>query len=77
MRKKVATTLEAGLYARAKERARLEGRTFNALLEQALRNYLEAGTRARSVVRESAGVLRVPVEFVMEVVEADLYGEAD
>lgn len=77
MRKKVATTLDAALYERAKQRARREGRPFNALLEQALRQYLETKGRRRSVARESAGVLRVPFDVVSEAVAADLYGDTD
>lgn len=77
MRKKIATTLDATLYETAKERARREGRPFNALLEQALRHYLETSGRRQSVVRESAGALRVPYDVVREAVEADLYGDAD
>lgn len=77
MRKKVATTMDASLYERAKEQARKEGRPLNDLLEQALRRYLEAAGRTRSVVRETAGAFNVPAEFVMEIAEADLYGDLE
>lgn len=77
MWKKIATTLDGALYRRAREQARREGRPFNALLEQAVRQYLETSDRRRSVVRESAGVMRVPFSVVQEALEADLYGETD
>jgi len=77
VRRKIATTLDDALYRRAQEHARREGRPFNALLEQALRQYLATSGRRRSVVRESAGVMRVPFSVVREALEADLYGEAD
>ncbi len=77
MRRKVATTMDARLYERAKEQARKEGRPLNDLLEHALRRYLDSAGRSRSVVRETAGVFDVPREFVMEVAEADLYGELE
>lgn len=77
MRRKVATTLDTALYERAKQRARREGRALNALLEQALRQYLETEGRRRSIARESAGVLRVPFDVVREAVEADLDGDTD
>lgn len=73
MRKKIATTIDAELYERAKQRSRLEGRPFNALLEEALINYLDSTGRQRSVVKESAGVLPVPFHVVREVIEVDLY----
>lgn len=77
MRKRIATTLDDALYRRAKEHARRERRPFNAVLEQALRQYLNTSGRRRSVVRESAGVMRVPFSVVREALEADVYGETD
>ncbi|MBE3598725.1 MAG: hypothetical protein IMX02_08000 [Limnochordaceae bacterium] len=77
MRKKIATTLDPELYARAREQAQREGRRFNELLERALSAYLEGATRRRSVVQQTWGVFRVPPEFVREATEAQIYGDAD
>lgn len=77
MRKKITASFDAVLYERVKEWALREGRSLSSLLEEALSQYLERDGQRPSVVRETAGVLQVPVAVVREATEASLYDDVD
>lgn len=74
MRKKVASTIDEQLYEEAKAHARREGRNLNELIEDALRAYLDRSEPRRSVVDETFGVFRLPMNVVRQIAEEDLYG---
>lgn len=74
MRRKIGTTLDADLYARAKEAARRQGVSTNALLEEALQRFLAGRGSEASVVSETRGTYKVPARALRSVLCDDLYG---
>lgn len=74
MKRKVGTTLDAALYERAKQVARRQGRTANALIEDALSRFLDARASPASVVSETRAIFKVSSRAVRAVLREDLYG---
>jgi hypothetical protein len=73
MKRKIGTLLEDDLYRRAKETARQQGRSVNALLTAALEQYLSGQTSGASTVAETKGIYKVSSKAVRLVLDEDLY----
>jgi predicted transcriptional regulator len=73
MKRKVGTTLDAALYRQVKEIARRQGRTTNAVIEDALARFLATRTSNASVVAETKGTFRVPAKALRTILQEDLY----
>lgn len=73
MKRKVGTTLDAGLYQRAKETARRQGRSLNEVIEEALGRYV-TGATGSSIVAQTRGSFKVSGRVLRRVLEEDLYG---
>ena len=58
MKRKVGTTLDAALYRQVKEIARRQGRTANAVIEDALTRFLASGSSG-AMVAETKGTFKV------------------
>jgi hypothetical protein len=74
MRRKVGTALDASLYERAKEAARRQGMSTNALIEEALKRFLRAGRTGASAVAETRATYRVSAKALKAVLHEGLYG---
>jgi len=74
MKRKVGTTLDAKLYQEIKEIARRQGRSTNAVIEDALSRFLSSGISTASAVAETKGSFSVPTKAVRAVLREDLYG---
>ncbi len=73
MKRKVGTTLDAALYQQVKEIARRQGRTTNAVIEDALARFLASGSSNASVVTETKGTFKVAAKALRRVLQEDLY----
>lgn len=73
VKRKVGTTLEETLYRRAKEAARLQGRSLNEVIEEALERFLERRAPRVSIVAETRGMFKVSAKALRAVLEEDLY----
>jgi hypothetical protein len=76
VKRKVGTTLDAKLYQEIKEIARRQGRSTNAVIEDALSRFLASRISTASVVAETKGTFSVPAKAVQAVLHEDLYGTA-
>jgi len=72
-KRKIGTTLDAALYRRVKDTARLQGRSVNDVIEEALTRLLAAGVSRASVVEETKGTYRVSPRALEIVLREDLY----
>lgn len=73
MRRKIGTILDAGLYLRAKEAARQQGRSLNEVLAEALERFLDNRAMRPSVVAETRGTYKVSARALRAVLEEDPY----
>ena len=73
MKRKVGTSLDAALYRRVQEIARRQGRTTNAVIEDALARFLASGGSETSAVTETKGTFTVPATALRAVLQEDLY----
>ncbi len=73
MKRKVGTALDSALYARAKALARRRGGTINAVIEDALEQFLATDAGRASVVAETKGMFRVRRDTVEAILAEDLY----
>ncbi len=73
MKRKVGTTLDAALYQRVKEMARRQGRSTNAVIEDALARFLASDVSNASVVAETKGTFKVPAKALRAVLLEDQY----
>lgn len=73
MKRKIGTTLDAALYQQVKEIARRQGRSANAVIEDALTRFLTSGTSTTSAVAETKGIFKVPAKALRTVLQEDLY----
>lgn len=73
MKRKIGTTLDAALYRQVKEIARRQGRSTNAVIEDALARFLASGASNASVVEETKGAFRVPAKALRVVMDEDLH----
>ncbi len=73
MKRKIGTTLDASLYRQVKEIARRQGRSANAVIEDALARFLVSGGSSASVVEETKGTFRVSAKALRAVLEEDLH----
>lgn len=74
MRRKIGTSLDASLYRAVQEIARREGRSANAVIEDALTRFVSRGGARASVVRETKGTYRVSPKALHAVLNEELYG---
>lgn len=73
MKRKVGTTLEEGLYRRAKDAARRQGRSLNEIIAEALDRFLNSRTSRTSVVMTTKGTFRVSAKALRVVLDEDLH----
>ena len=73
MKRKVGTTLDAALYRQVKEIARQQGRTTNAVIEDALKRFLASGNSGASMVAETKGTFKVPASALRAALQQSLY----
>ena len=73
MKRKVGTTLEEGLYRRAKDAARRQGRSLNEIIAEALDRFLNSRTSRTSVVTTTKGTFRVSAKALRAVLDEDLH----
>jgi hypothetical protein len=73
MKRKVGTSLEAGLYRQVKEMARRQGRTTNAVIEDALTRFLTSDRSGPSMVAETKGTFKVRAKALRAVLQESLY----
>ncbi|MGQ0569584.1 MAG: hypothetical protein ACT4P5_08655 [Armatimonadota bacterium] len=73
MKRKVGTTLDAGLYRRAQEAARQQGRSLSDMLEEALERFLSSQMSRASVVSDTKGTFKVSAKMLRAVLEEDPY----
>lgn len=73
MKRKVGTSLDAGLYRQVKEIARRQGRTTNAVIEDALTRFLTSGSAGTSMVAETKGTFKVRARALRAVLQESLY----
>jgi len=73
MKRKVGTTLDAALYRQVKEIARQQGRTTNAVIEDALKRFLASGNSGASMVAETKGTFKVPARALRAALQESLY----
>jgi hypothetical protein len=74
MKRKVGTSLDAGLYRQVQEIARRQGRTTNAVIEDALTRFLASGRSGPSMVLETKGTFKVPARALRAASRESLYG---
>lgn len=72
-KRKIGTVLEEALFREAKAAAAIEGVPLSALLERALRDYLERhpGRKRKSVVAETWDSIPVDIETLRRVMEEE------
>ncbi len=73
MKRKVGTTLDASLYRQVKEIARRQGRTANAVIEDALARFLATRSSNASVVAETKGMFKVHAKALREILQENPY----
>lgn len=73
MKRKVGTSIEEGLYRRAKDTAREQGRSLNEVFEEALERFLSSREVRGSIVAETKGTYKVSTRALRTVLEEDLY----
>lgn len=73
MKRKVGTTLDADLYSKVREVARQQGRSVNAVIEDALARFVTSGASRPSVVEETRGTYKISDEMFRAVLDEDLY----
>ena len=73
MKRKVGTTLDENLYLKAKDVARLEGRSLNEVIAEALERFLASRRSGVSVVKETRGTFHASAKTLRTVLEEDLY----
>ncbi|MBI4277941.1 MAG: hypothetical protein HY660_05745 [Armatimonadetes bacterium] len=74
MKRKIGTTLDEALYRRAKDTARRQDRSLNALIEEALERFLDTAASSPSVVAETWGTFKVSPKALRAILDEDLYG---
>jgi len=73
MKRKVGTTIDEELYQRVKDAARVQGRSVNEVLAEALERFLTSRPSPSSVVRETRGIFKVSARTLRAVLEEDMY----
>jgi predicted transcriptional regulator len=73
MKRKVGTTLDEALYRQVKEIARRQGRTANAVIEDALTRFLARGSSGASMVAETKGTFKVAARALRAVLQESLH----
>ena len=73
MKRKIGTTLNAALYRQVKDLARRQGRTVNAVIEEALTRFLGSGNSGASMVAETKGTYKVAARALRAVLEENPY----
>jgi len=68
------TSLDPSLYRRVQEAARRQGRSTNAVIEDALTRFLSSGITPVSVVEETKGTYKASAKAVRAVLSESLYG---
>jgi predicted transcriptional regulator len=74
MKRKVGTSLDSALYRRVQEAARRQGRSTNAVIEDALTRFLSSRVAPASVVEETKGTYKASAKAVRAVLREQLYG---
>jgi Ribbon-helix-helix protein, copG family len=74
VKRKIGTTLDSALYRRVQEIARRQGRTTNAVIEEALARYVSSGLSRASVVEETKGTYKVSPKALRAILSEPLYG---
>ncbi len=73
VKRKVGTTLDEALYRQVKAIARRQGRSTNAVIEDALARFLATRTSKASAVAETKGTFRVTAKVLRTILQEDLY----
>ncbi len=73
MKRKVGTTLDAALYRKVKDIAHRQGRSTNAVIEDALARFLASNASSTSVVAETRGTYKIPPHALRAVLQEGLY----
>ncbi len=73
MKRKVRTTLDAALYQKLKDFARRQGRSTNAVIEDALARFPADNAASTSVVAETKGTYKVPPNALLAGLRQGLY----
>lgn len=73
VKRKIGTTLDSALYRRVQEIAGRQGRSTNAVIEEALARYVSAGANRASVVEETKGTYRVSPKALRVILSDPLY----
>ncbi len=73
MKRKVWTTLDAALYRKVKDIAHRQGRSTNAVIEDALARFLADNAASTSVVAETKGTYKVCPNALRAGLVQDLY----
>ncbi len=73
VKRKVGTTLDEALYRQVKAIARRQGRSTNAVIEDALARFLASGASNASVVAETKGTYKVSTKALRAILQEDLY----
>lgn len=80
MKTKIGTVIEDDIYKRLKEYSVKENRQISEVIESALLNYFQGGTRSRELRKEAVERLcskpfNISIEELNNLMEEDIYGQ--